>query len=197
MNRAAAASLAVVLSAVTMAGCSDDKPEPPAPTTSASNSPDAGPSPSEGQTFEPVDPAQYLIDPAGATPLASASHASRSVDGATVKAEVLSVTAGAATTALVFQLTSTAAEDYDNQPEYEQIKLVDPAAKQAWLPYQFKAGEGAKYKWPGCLCPQYANPVTTTPIRINAVFPPLPESLTQVQVRIPGFSAMTVPVTRS
>lgn len=181
---------------ILLTGCTgqDDPPATDGSATAPSSA--EAPSGTAGTGGDPVDPSAYFIDPDDVTVLASGSIKSRSDGGGQVTAEVLSVDAADDGTVLQFRLSSTVQGDLDGAEGYTEIALVDRAAGEKLLPYQYERGKWSFVGQYETLVAYYSE-LGPTPIRLSILFPPLAAASTEVEVRIPGFPAMTVPVTRS
>lgn len=77
------------------------------------------------------------------------------------------------------------------------IGLVDGSTKKIYYAYTYAPANAADGADNGCLCSGIPDEVGTPGTVLHSVMPPLPSSLTTVDVTIPGFEAITgVTVTR-
>jgi hypothetical protein len=108
---------------------------------------------------------------------------------------VLSVTALEQSTTLAYQLT--AAGDTRTGGEYvldsprSGIQLVSRQAGQRFFVESFASGSFAH-----CVCSERPIGLGSAPVFQYAAYPPLPASVTEVEVQVPGLKPVTVPVTR-
>lgn len=210
---AAAALVLIALAGWGLASCSGDS-EGDTPTPSAS----AGASPGASGSAQPNTPLgkaaaqvnqQYLNAPAPTTPAAAIASVKGDVfttGGKKVPgtAELLSVQAGPNSTAVrwrmstddpdVFVVTSPYQTQEIGVPDVSSVTLV---AKQANLllktGHWYIAGrQGAE-----CTCSWTPTVLGPAGMELSILYPALPDSVTEVEMRVPGFPALVGPVTRS
>jgi len=200
VTRTGVVSGAVVL--VLLAGCSADAT--PTPTTAPSGSAEA----EEPQwTVESLAEAVLESDVLGAEPVAGTSGTVASAKGDwDVQVDVLSVTADAQGTDLVYVLRSTddGVTDVDRRPwgdgrdiwnDTRSIVVVD-AGGERLLPYTgYTAGDTTSDDF--CACSQMPMSIGEGDV-LAALLPPLAEGTTEVTIEFPGLEPLVaVPVTRS
>jgi hypothetical protein len=199
----ASALVAVVamLVAAGLAGCSggSDKPAPSSAPTSVADTGGTstgapGPTTSAGAASPtPVPYASLAASPPAA--IGSVDGRPEHVDQ-TIRLEVLAVQAKQDTTVLQFRISTQVPmknvypgilhQDYGS-PDVGGVSLV---AKQAGVRLQ------VSYAGLMCLCSWVPLSLGPEGAYLSAVFPPLPATVTQVEVAAPGFPAVPVPVTR-
>jgi hypothetical protein len=184
----------IVLAGGVLVACSgDDKPPGPAP--SATSSASASPA---------VDYQRYLSDP----PVPAIGGANGSLPGATggsvpVRLDVVAVEAGADSTLLRWRLSSTqegaalASSSLSREIRSPDTSALTLIAKQADLSLQPAAWRSRNLAVASqCSCSTIPQTLGARPTDLSALFPPLPDDVTTVDVSAPGFAAISVPVTR-
>lgn len=191
VHRFAALGLAL---AVVLTGCSDDDGgaggERPAESASATgSSPDAL-------------AARYLTDEDPA-PVGDAEATLELDSGRTrVVAEILEVRAGPASTTLRWQLRApdasgslrgTVLSRRDTDPDTSAVALTPVGTKLRLLPGIYIQGD---FDFRSCTCPRHPYQLGPEPVEMSSHYPVLEADVQQVEVHIPQFPPITVPVTR-
>jgi hypothetical protein len=190
--RSAALPLAVaVLAAVVMSGCTGGSGDAPAGSTSGASA-TAASSGSSSASPEPTTFPSLVATPA--PPVGSVTGKVTGFLPATdVTVGVLAVRAADTSTVLTYQVTAPATVPVQLSRFGYAREGVQLVATQAGLrlfidrlstqvPFPISSPE------PKTLGPQ--------PVYLYAVFPPLPASVSQVDVQVPGLKPISVPVTR-
>lgn len=198
IGRMVSASLLAGVMAVGLLGCTgSSKPEAPTSGTAA-----AGAASTLSKAAETVT--QHYLSETTATALASAQGTVKGGDGdvpGTV--DVLAVRASTASTVVRWRLsanepvTTLSLDAYRNLDwKVDDVSGVTLVAKQADL--QLKAGHWANSQVVSgnCICAWQPNNVDSAGIELSMLYPALPASVTEVQLKVPGFPAISVPVTR-
>ncbi len=118
-------------------------------------------------------------------------------------AEILAVEVGPSGTLLRWRLRSTGALlnlrsslfSSSAQPSgsASDIALVNPAANELAKPFRYRPGQFGI----SCVCSSVPDKVDQTGQELTGLYPPFSQEPTQVEIRIPGFPAITgIPVTR-
>lgn len=183
----ASGPLALVL-AVALGACTSGGGAKTSSSTTGSVSGSTSTSTGSGTATVPSDMLAY--DPAE---VASATSRSFLGNQAAAKLSIVGVRSAGGGTVLTFWVTT--AQSYKSplasaRPE-NWPRLVDVAGKKAYGVNTFASVERITY----CVCTDNAS-VDPTRRVLTAEYPPLPAALGSVSVQLPGFPAVTVPVTR-
>jgi hypothetical protein len=164
----------------------------PGPTASGASTPSAGTAQDLASKYLTTTPEPAVASAAGTLEMGGTE--------VPAKAEMLAVTSGAGSTVLRWRLT---AERIGTLPpalftrgstdaDTSGIALVSERSQQRLIPGRYVQGVLNR-----CACSNQPYQVGPRGVEMSAVFAALPETVTQVEVRIPTFPAVTVPVTRS
>jgi hypothetical protein len=208
IRRAGGALALIVLLGAGLTGCTDD-PEKPTPSASASAgaSNPAGPAGSLEEAAAQVNQ-QYLTATAAGTaaPIASVRGEVVASGGKKVPgtAELLAVQAGPTSTAVRWRMASddpdvtlvpSAYSDPTKAiPDTAGVILV---AKQANLLLKTGHWAGKTAQSGECTCSWSARDLGPAGLEMSILYPALPTSVTEVELRVPGFPSLSGPVTRS
>lgn len=213
-GRAAVVLLAVLL----VAGCTSDEPAPgdenPSGTSAGTGGTEPGGDAAPGDDAEPggqsaEDLTGELLDAeTDEEPLASVVGSVTGTAGPVdVTADVLAVEASGSGTRLRWRLRSSSGEPVEVEgfslaaPPYfdtRAIALADAEGNQLLLPYTYQRTGTDLEARTSCLCSTMPDAVGEVGEDLEALFPPLGEQTTSVDVVIPGFASATgVEVTRT
>ena len=191
-RRAGVLLLAVV---AVLGGCSDDG----SPTAATSSTHGATPSSGGGA------PKEAMAELAAGPPEAVAQTTGTVKENGTGKsvparAEIVAVRAAAGSTVLWWRLSVPGGEiEVDSKPwssrtvgDTDRVRIAVPSADLELSPGIWSPG-----MLRDCACSKVPHTVGPRGVELSALYPALPESATEAEVRIPGFEAVRVPVTRS
>ena len=192
---AVVAAVVLILVAVVLWGRSRDDAATPAKPSAPAASTGSG-------TVDAL--AQRYLHQAGAAPLGSASAKIPTTGGDTPSTvDILSLQAGATSTVLVWRWSTAAENQSPTSPlttklsgshpggDTEGVALVSEQSNQKLLPAGYLEAGG----W-SCTCSELPTNLGPDGAVLTGVYAPLGTAATQVKVEIPGFPAITVPVTR-
>ena len=194
---------ALLVAAVTLAGC----------TGSGDDSTDGGPrassSPGSGGAAPAQEAAalgqQYLRN---RRPAAIASVRGQVITGTGSKPsgtlDILSVSASAASTAVRARLSSDDSGVPVSTSAYKQLQhnngdfsAVELLARQANLRLLPGTWSGSVPASDNCTCSKVPSELGPEGVEISIVYPALPPSVNEIQLQMPGFPKVTVPATRN
>ncbi|KYH45599.1 hypothetical protein [Branchiibius sp. NY16-3462-2] len=193
MKRSSARLSAVttLLAALTLTGCTGSDPKQtssPAPPTSSSATGSA--TPGAGATMPP-DMLNFQNKS-----IAQATSSTFLKNGKQATVFISSVRTGAKSTVLTFWFTAPQGGDSPLAPNLSTTwpTLVDTAGKKAYIVTMFSAYRFGS-RTPECVCTPPST-VSPQPRVMTAAYPALPANLTDITVRLKGFTDLKVPITR-
>lgn len=196
-TRTVAVSAAAAVLALTLSACSDDAESPDQPTTSGE------PTSSQSSTAEPKDRSKQVFD--AYTPredvLASTSGkvdiGAASLPPKEVTFEVTGLRATADATILRYQLTADESTMFGVTGEHwsQQPSLRVPGTNVRTQTLTASLPEYKDKRSDVCVCTALYNALTT-PQPQEVVYPALPEDVTEIDVIFDDLDPVTVPVTR-
>jgi hypothetical protein len=181
---------------------SDSKPAP-GPSTSSSASPGTGTG-AQAEAARKLT-AQYLATPTKPTVLASVKGTVRDGSGKDVPGtlDLLAVTAGTSSTAVRWRLSSddpiaTVSTNYYNRtgravPDTTQVVLVAKSIDKRFSPATWLGSVPSAQE---CTCAYNPRSLGPEGVELSSLFESLPSTVTEVELRVPGFAALTAPVSR-
>lgn len=205
--------LAGVLAGPALVACTgDDSPTPGSSVSATGSAPTGsdGPGGPGGSGLEQAAEQvtrQYLSAPEPAV-LGSVRGTVSGLDGGRAvevpgAVDVLSVTAGPASTAVRWRMSSerpvgnVSTETYRTQywglPDVSKVVLE---AKQADLRLKTSHYTSVSAYTGNCTCAFISGDLGPSGLEMSILYPALPPSVTEVELRVPGFPALAVPVTR-
>ncbi|WP_370891461.1 hypothetical protein [Janibacter sp. GXQ6167] len=191
--RALVSAVVVAFAVAGVAACTDES----SPTTSADGTSEHAPA-STPPTAPGRDVSEELLAYDQPEPIASTSgDLETSFGQRPVTLEILQLRSTPTGTVLTWRLkvAKSTGHDIDRLDWINQPRLIDPAAKEAYLvdtaghPFadegrrEITVSTGDSFAGPGLATQQ-------------GLYPPLPKDLTEVRVSMPGLDPVTVPVTR-
>jgi hypothetical protein len=198
--------VAVLLLAAALAGCSgdgSDSAEAPGPSRSQSS---GGSSEGTKSVAAQKLTEQYLRAPVTPVAVASVRGTVRSASGEDLPGtlDLLAVDAGSTSTAVRWKLSSdrpieVVASTYYSRRDRSvadttNVTLVAPSANLLLAAATWSGSAPASQD---CTCAR--NPASLGPegVELSSLFPALPSTVTEVQLRVPGFPPVSAPVRRS
>lgn len=184
-------TIAFVASAVLLAGCTGGSGSTGTPPSAGASS---GSSSALGGAGDAA--ARAYLNDQQAKPIGSASGTITTYSStAPATADVLALTASANTTSLWWQLSSpqagtTMKGGFLGEDGAAGTGGVVILARQANLRLTPLKADGA------CVCSEVPSKLGSQPVAMSGVYPPLPSTVTEVEVVVPGFPAIKVPVGR-
>ena len=187
------------IGSLTLAGCTS--PTTPLPATaSSSSSSSSSSSPNDGDMSAKTAITKIMATGVGAKAIASAHGTIEAVGPASsVVADILKVERLTDSTVLTWRLKSaTGAAVATNSFQLSKppfldtryVGLIDRSTKRTYYAYTYvpaKQGNGADVS---CLCAGIPDEVGASGTVLQTILPPLPASVTSVDVTIPGFDAI-------
>jgi hypothetical protein len=201
-GRLLAAVIGVLLAGGLLVACTgDDEPEPGPP---AASGPAAGGGTSAlAQAAQEVT-RQYLTapEPAVVASVKGTVRAGRQDVPGTL--DLLAVQAGPGSTAVRWRLSTDepvrgVSTNYYNNirnrlPDTDAVALVAKQANLRMLPGIW-SGSGPSTN--DCTCAYVPDELGPAGVELSSLYPALPDTVTEVELRVPGFPALAAPVTRS
>jgi len=201
--------MAVLLGGASLVACTSDDSPVPKPSASAG----AGESASPGGTTDLVEAAELVTQQYLAGPDSSPAPAAIATIKGTVRADakdvpgtldLLAVRAGPRSTEVRWRLSSPSktpglSTNYYNNienrlPDTDAVALVAKQANLRALPGIWSVGS---LNDQDCTCAYVPRGLDPTGVEMSNLYPALPANVTEVQLLVPGFPALTAPVTRN
>jgi hypothetical protein len=203
---AATATVAAFLVAVAaMLGACTGSSGGGSPTTSAKPSGSGGAGGGTPLSRAAVQVEQQYLPARRPAALASVAGKVRDGSGTMVSGtvDILSVLAGPGSTAVRLRLatdqpiqgvsTNYYQVDEHHAPDISGVALLAPTANLRLLPGIWSGSEPAS---DNCTCSKVPGALGPEGVELSAVYPALPANVTQVQLKVRGFPALSAPVTR-
>jgi hypothetical protein len=206
-HRRSLAALAILaLGAGVLAGCTGDGDKDDKDPTSSASAGTATTGAGNALSAEAARITAQYLNGTAPTVLASVAGKVRDGSGKDVpgKLDLLAVQAGPRSTAVRWRLSTddpigTVSTNYYNYlynrlPDTDAVALLAEEANLRMLPGIW-SGTGLSSK--DCTCAYVPGKVGPEGVELSSLYPPLPTSVTRIQLQVPGFPALAAPVTRS
>jgi hypothetical protein len=180
-----------------LAGCTGSDPEPGAPGASGSASGTGG------SAAGPDELSRRYLSPSAAPAIATTKGTIATYGGqAPVQAQILTLSTSASSTVLRWRLIGEAGGGRPRGEQFAEgglgadtsgVALVSRGTNQRFAPAQV---QGTK-QGSDCACSLAPRVLGPAGIELSGEYAPLPQTITEIEVQIPGLAPVTVPVTRA
>jgi hypothetical protein len=210
MTRTLRVPLALIAAGLLSAGlvaCTGDSDASKDPKPSAGGSSSASPGAGGGSGAADKLAAQYLAaTPTAPAVLATVKGTVRTGEGKDVpgRLDLLAVQAGPGSTAVRWRMATdqpidSISSNYYRDPDrpVQDTSLVVLVAKSADLRLDPAVWSGSGPSSDNCTCSWNPTELGPDGLELSSLYPALPAEVTEVELRVPGFPAVTGPVSRS